>query len=433
MSSLALPDLGAAPGVCRDLARSAQHVTRVDRALACVCAAVPPLPTLLDQPLLGPILCDHPPAVPRHTDVRSDRAVRARPAPAAPAQRIGPSRRVEAPEAASCPVPVEAPEAGSCPVPRDSTPVPRETAAGACAPAPRRVRRGPAECPPEPPAARAVRGDPTCRVGTAQLRALARDLPARTGQRSSRPLPPAGSGTGAAVVPAAEKLSGPAAAVTRRLGIDIRPALARTPRPGPPAPSGLLDRHALTRGRAAERSAAGEGRADRRPVAGASPRAAGPHAEHDPHDPRGAPGPPAALEEPDRRWLSRREGPDGRGADAGHPRGGRHTAAARTDRRPDGEPHTPSYRQAARAGAAEAVESGADGPPGTRLLPDDRKTPEGRANGVRHDPLEGAKRWRTGSHRRDERWPEARPDDEAIEAAMQRVLTDAARRYGIEV
>src|SRR5262249_49906727 len=146
MSSLALPDLGAAPGFCRDLARSAEHVTRVDHALACACAAAPPPPTLLDWPLLGPTLWHRSPPVPHHANVGSERAARARPTPAAPTPRIEPPRRGEAPEVA--PRPDQ----------RDTTPAPRETAAGVCAPAPapRRIRRAPAECPLEPPAARAV-------------------------------------------------------------------------------------------------------------------------------------------------------------------------------------------------------------------------------------------------------------------------------------
>ena len=423
MSSLALPDLGAASGACRDLARSAEHVTRVDRALACVCAAAPPAPTLLDRPLLGPALCDRPPPVPPHTDAGSDRAVRARPTPTAPAQRTEPSGRAEAPEMVPCPAPQD-----DTPDARDA----RETAARACAPAPapRRVRRGTAECPPEPAAARAVRADPACRVGTAQLRALAGDLPARTGERPSRSRPAAGPG--AAAVPAAAKLPAPAPEVSRRLGIDVRPALARTTRPGPPAPAGWLDRHARVGGRAAERPAPGEDRADRGPVAGASSHAAGPQAGHDPHHPRGAPGPSTALDEPDRRRVSGRERLDG-GAGTGHPRDRRPTGAERAARRPDGEPHPPGDRQAARAGAAQAADAGPDGPPGTRPLPGGRGATDGRASGVRHDPLEGAMRGRGDSHRRDERPPEARPDDLAIEAAMQRVLTDAARRYGIEV
>jgi|GEM_PF-6830187 len=423
MSSLALPDLGAAPGACRDLARSAEHVTHVDRALACVCAAAPAPPTLLDRPLLGPTLCDHPPEVARHAETGSDRAVRGGPAPSMPAHRVEPPHRVEAPEGAARPAP------------RDGVPAPRPTASADCAPvpAPRRLRRRPPECPPEPPAARAVREDPACRVGTAQLRALAGDLPARTGERSSRPVPPAGTGTRAAVPPTAEKLSGPAAEVTRRLGIDVRPALAHTTRPGPPAPSGLLDRHAMTGGRAAGSAPpAGEGPADRRLADRTPPRASGPSPVHGSRDPREAAGPRTAPEEPDRRRPSRRERPDAHGAVAGHPRDRRPAGTERTGRHPDGEPRAFDDRPAARVDAARAVEPGEGRPPGARPGHGGRGTPEGRARGMRPVPLEAPDQ-RRGSDRWDERRPEARPDDAAIEAAMQRVLTDAARRYGIEV
>src|SRR5262249_57610676 len=86
---------------------------------------------LRDWRRLGPTLCDRSPAVPHHANVGSDRAARARPTPAAPTPRIEPPRRGEAPEVA--PRPDQ----------RDTTPAPRETAAGGAgpAPAPRRLRR----------------------------------------------------------------------------------------------------------------------------------------------------------------------------------------------------------------------------------------------------------------------------------------------------
>jgi hypothetical protein len=237
-------------------------------------------------------------------------------------------------------------------------------------------------------------------VGTAQLRALAGDLPARSVDRSPRPLPSAGTGT--AVVPAAEKLAGPAAEVTRQLGIDLRPSLARTPRPGPPAPSALLDRHAVT----------------------------GAHSLHDPPGRRGAPRSHTVPDEADVRRSARLEQPD-HDTDGG--RGRRHTSTDRTAPHPHGEPHVSGDRGVGRVEAAAAVESGAERSPGSQLPHDDRGTPEGRTHGVRRDATGGLDRRQAARDLADGLWPEARPDDAEIEAAMQRVLTDAARRYGIEV
>ena len=224
MNRLSLPDLGgAAPSACaRDLARSTGPVHAVDQSLTTVCDLSRPAPTLLTTSPLAALGC---PAPDDHRAVSSE--------------------------------------------PRNDRTMSQTADPDARAPL-RRPRRPPADCPPEPPAARAVREAPTCRVGVAQLSALAGEPLPPAGGPSSRAVPSVGTGTR----PATPAPPWPAALLTDRLGIDVRPSLACPPRPGPPAPPHLLVPSSLARPRVSDDPALSRVGTDqvRTPAADASPR-----------------------------------------------------------------------------------------------------------------------------------------------------------------
>ena len=231
MNPLSPPDLGAAPGACRDLARSAERVTRLDRALAGVCATASAPPTLLDQPLLGATLCGGRSTIPPPAEVGRERAPRGAPTPVAramPEHRAGADR----PEAAA--------EVTGRPVPGARVPAPRATGVGAPAPA-RRARCVPADLPPEPPTAPTAGGPdvpgryrPAARPGGRAARAIrptavavaaAPGLPEATSRRArstGRASPSPTRRTEAAAVPAAS-------GAVRADGGDDPPARHRRP------------------------------------------------------------------------------------------------------------------------------------------------------------------------------------------------------------
>jgi hypothetical protein len=406
MTTPVIPDLGGAtPSTCtRVLAHATTPVHAVDEALSSLCVAAPALPSLLTHHPLGPTLSDHRPGLPGHV-------VHERPDVAPP-----PGDHRALPSIPQQERPTE-PKAGLCP----PEPSPRP-----------RVRRTETGRPPEPPAARAVREDPACRVGTAQLRVLAGELPARSGVRGSRSLPPPRSGDAPAAALPVESWSGRVAELTRRLSIDVRPSLACPPRPGPSAPPDLLDRSAVARARVADGSALA--RVDpvhaRWPAADASPRVT------DPRRPAGGPEGPA-----ERRHAGTQAPDDQPGPGSGRAAAGRRPRAAEARAAERGRVAADSYEEWAGPGSRSAPDrrAGPFGPDDGRHAgpegPDERGHEAARGSGERRwagtqAPGEGGY---AGMERTDARWGAVQADDGVVEAAVERVLTDAARRHGIGV
>ncbi|WP_026257705.1 hypothetical protein [Actinopolymorpha alba] len=431
MSISVIPDLGAAPAAGRrDLARSLGPVSEVDAALTRVCAAACVVPSLLAHPVLGPALSGPRPEV---SQGGVDDLGEASPSTS--------DHRTRTSNPAGDPRAPQSPASRGASVDSDR----------ACPPG-HRVRRPAADRSPERPAARAVREDPTCRVGTAQLRALAGELPPKrpVGRGSRAVVPPVGCGTtpglsatpGLPAMPPMSPMPGRAwstSALSRRLGFDVDASLRRPPRPGPPAPTDLLAGSApVARGRiAAEPDVVGAADQHRGAVAAA---------------------PSPVVRPPGRKGRRRLGAADGAG-ERGRPtsrefdeRGRVAHPNRRGDAAPAGGGAAPAGGGAApvRAGAApvgegaESVDEGAAPVSGGRVA----RPEEGRPRPVtsrtteeaRYADPRGIGAWAregregtTDARRVPNDAHSGRVDDDRVEAAVERVLRDAARRYGIGV